>query len=288
MGWGEWIEFLEINKLDNMSSKNKSTHVIFDGKKIIVSPDMVIVFEFLMEIEKEVESLLGFEKKLDSIKKQYLELLNLTVFLAKELKDNNINSDFTFSENPSAIADKLKLHLPVRSQIIVLFANLEVLFCLNISYQKETDDDKKIINFAMTDKIVKEFLNNYFLVDRNKYYKQNEERFSKISAQQIRWLRNSLTHFFSVSSNISITPSVLNDKARKLEKIFKEQKQNDSIFISPEDLYELIKEATILMIKEWNNDFVNDQQAFKKKILLVQSIVKKNAAAIIPSKNLNL
>ncbi|NCF75478.1 MAG: hypothetical protein GWO87_03265 [Xanthomonadaceae bacterium] len=267
---------------------NKSTHIVFDGKKIIVSPDIVIVFEFLIEIEKEIESLLGFEKKLDSIKKQYLELLNLTIFLSKELKDNNIDSDFTFSENPATIADKLKLHLPVCSQMIVLFANLEVLFCLNISYQKETDNDKEIINFAMTDKIVKEFLNSYFLVDKNKYYKQNEKRFSKISAQQIRYLRNYLAHFFSVGSDISITPSVLNNKARKLEKIFKEQKQNNSIFISPEDLYELIKEATILMIKEWNNDFVNDQQKFKRRILLVQSVVKKNAAVIIPSKNLNL
>ena len=269
---------------------NKSTHIVFDGDKIMISSDLVIVFEFLMEIDKEVESLLGFEKKLDFIKKQYLELLNLTVFLSKELKDNNINIDSksTFPKDPITVLNKLKLHLPIRSQMIVLFANLEVMFCLNISYQNKTDDDKKIRYLAGNNKVVKKFLNDYFLMDKNKYYKQNEKRFSKISAQQIRYLRNYLAHFFSVGSDISITPSVLNNKARKLEKIFKEQKQNNSIFISPEDLYELIKNASILMIKEWNNDFSNNPQEFKKRILSVQSVIKKNGAIIVLDKQLNI
>lgn len=267
---------------------NKSTHVVFDGKKIIVSPDLIIVFKFFMEIEKEIESFLSFEKKLDSIRKQCLEILKFTQSLAEKLKDDNIDFKFTFSEKPETIVDKLKLHLPIRSQMIVLFANLEVMFCLNISYQNKTDDDKKIRDLARNNKVVKKFLNNYFLIDKNKYYKQNKERFSKVSAQQIRDFRNSLTHFFSLSSSISIVPSVLDDKARKLEKMLKEQKQNSSIFISPEDLYELIKNASILMIKKWNNDFSNNPQEFKKRILSVQSVVRKNGAVIVPNKNLNL
>jgi len=271
-----------------MSSENKSTHIVFDGNEIRVSSDLVIVFKFLMEIEKEIESFLGFEKKLNSVRKQCLEILKSTQFLAKKLKDNNIDFKFTLSEKPETIVNKLKLHLPIRSQMIVLFANLEVIFCLNISYQNKTDDDKKVRDLARNNKVVKKFLNNYFLIDKNKYYKQNKKRFSKISAQQIRDFRNSLTHFFSLSNNISIIPSVLDNKARKLEKMLKEQRQNNSIFISPEDLYELIKNAGILMIKEWNNDFLNNPQEFKRKILSVQSVIKKNGAVIVLDKYLNI
>jgi len=116
---------------------------------------------------------------------------------------------------------------------------------LYIAYQNKTDDEQKIKEISMKDKVMKKFLNRYFLIDKNDYYKQNKKRLSKISAKQIRELRNSLTHFFSLSRDISINSPTLSVEARKIETMLKKQRQNNSIFISPEDLHELIKNAIV-------------------------------------------
>ena len=42
--------------------ENKSTHFIFDGEKVLISPDLFLTINFLMEIEKEVKTVLEFEK----------------------------------------------------------------------------------------------------------------------------------------------------------------------------------------------------------------------------------
>jgi len=265
----------------------KNTHLIFDGKKIIISPDLGIVFSFLMEIEKEVESLLGIEKKLNSIRKQHQKTLSLVSYLAKKIKENNIEIKFNLSEKPESIATKLELHVPIRSQIIVLFSNLETLFCLNIAYQEQTDDDEKIRKFAMKPKIVKKFLNSYCLTNKNEYYKKYKKRFSKISAKQLRSFRNSLIHFFSLGTEIGIISAALDDKARRLEKIL-EKNGKKSIFISPEDLYEIIKKAGKLMLEEWNSDSSSNEQKFKKKIIAVKSVIEKNGAVIVDDEQLDI
>ena len=269
-------------------NEQQDTHVVFDGEKILVSSNLIPVFQFLMEIDKEVASLLGFEKKLVSIREQYLETIRLVQFLAKKLQENNIDFwEFTLSEEPETIAEKLKLHLPVRSQMIVLFSNLETLFCLNIAYQNRTDDDDFIRKTAMDYKAVKRFLNTYCLTEKNEWYKENKKRF-RISAKQLRDFRNALVHFFSVSSNISIVPSILDRKARELEKLLKKDEQYDLAFISPDDLYEIIGKAAMLMIKEWNGDFSLSPNDFKARILSVESVIKKNGVVLVENKQLKL
>jgi len=37
--------------------KKESTHFIFDGDKVVISPDLYPVVSFLQEIEKEIERL---------------------------------------------------------------------------------------------------------------------------------------------------------------------------------------------------------------------------------------
>lgn len=271
----------------SQSEQKEKTHLIFDGEKVVISSDLVGVFQFLMEIDKEVESFLGFEKKLGSIRKQYLETINLIQFLAKKLQDNNIDFKFDLSEKPETIADKLKLHLPTRSQMIVLFSSLETLFCLNIAYQNKTDNDNSIRKAAMDSKVVKKFLNSYCLTDKNEWYKENKERFH-VSAKQLRDFRNSLIHFFSVSSDISIVPSVLASKARKLEKLLKEKGKKNVAFISPEDLHSLVGKAAMLMVKEWSNDSLHDPIEFKERVLSVESVIKKNGVILVENKQLNL
>jgi len=67
--------------------ESKSTHFIFDGEKVVISPDLYQVVSFLQEIEKEIESFLNFDKKLESIRKQHAETLKLVEVLAQKLKE---------------------------------------------------------------------------------------------------------------------------------------------------------------------------------------------------------
>lgn len=261
--------------------KREGGHVVLDGDKIFVSQDLIPIFQFLIEIDKELESFLGFEKKLESIRVQHLEMLNVCSFLVRKLVENNIDfGEFRFAEKPETIAEKLELHLPIRSQMIVLFANLEVLFALNIAYQNQTDDDNFIRNeMARSKKAVRQFLKNYCLSDKNEWYRKNKNWFL-VSPWEFRKFRNSLTHFFSVSAGISISPEAMKSQANETREALVKTGNNIS-FISPEDLREITKGAFILMMKSWNEDSLSRPEDFLKRIQMVQSVVKKNGSVLM-------
>jgi len=268
--------------------EDKSTHFIFDGDKILISPDLRSVTSFLEEIEKEIEVFLGFHKRLESIRKQYAELLDLMKVITQKLKENSIDFNFTFSESPLTIADKLLINRPIRSEAIVLFANLEVLFCLDIAYENKTSDEKEIIKIARNEDKVKHFLEKFCLNRENEWGQKNPERLKHITPDDLRKLRNSLTHFFSVSKGLSVSYDVLNEKTRRLEKAtnFKAK------FISPEDLYEIIKGSARLMIKKWSDDckdcLAKNSNEFKERILSVKSVVDSYGAIIIKNEQINI
>lgn len=268
--------------------QQKSTHLFFDGEKIIISPDIMPVFTFLMEIEKEIKNILEFNAKLDSIKESHLEMMNFVVFLSDIIKKNNLDFKYNFKEHPEKIADKLTFSFPVRSQMIVLFASLEVIYSLHTAYDKETDNQDELRRNTMDNNNLKKFVNSFMLTDQNEYYKKNKVRFSKLDSTKIRDLRNSLTHFFSLSGGLFVIPEILKEKAQGLEKILKQNKHGDIVSISPIDLNELIKSANILRMKEWSNDFQNDSVDFKRKIQFVINIVKKEGAIIVLEKDLNI
>lgn len=267
--------------------ENKSTHFIFDGDKVIISPDLYPAINFLQEIEKETEGFLNFDKKLESIRKQYAETIKLVKVLAQKLKENSIDFNFTFSEHPATIADKLTINRPIRSEMIVLFANLETLFCLNIAYENKISDEKEIIKKAMNQDNVKVFLEKFCLNKENEWCQKNPERLKHITADNLRKLRNSLTHFFSVS-DLSVSFAVLDEKSRELEKATNFRAK----FISPEDLYEIIKGSAKLMIKKWSEDckgdLVKNSNEFKEKILSVKAVVDNYGAMIIRNKQINI
>lgn len=268
--------------------EDKSTHFIFNGKKIVISPDLRPIIVFLQEIEKEIRSFLGFEKRLGSIKKQYREILNFILVLTKKLKENSIDFKYTLSEHPKTIADKLKIGRPIRSEMIILFANLETLFCLNIAYENKTSDEKEIRKLARDENAIKSFLERFCLNKDNEWGQRNLERLKYITADDIRKLRNSLTHFFSVSKSLGISYAILNEKSRKLEKATKFKAK----FISSEDLYEIIRGAGILLIKKWNNDCIDslkkNSNEFKEKILSVNKIIKDHGVVIIKNDQINI
>lgn len=268
--------------------KNKSTHFVFDGSKVVISPDLHRVVNFLQEIEKEVDSILGFDKKLESIKKQHRETLGLIETLTKKLKENSLEFKLTLSEHPSTMADKLIYYNPIRFQMVALFAYLEVLLRLNYAYDNKIDDGERIRKIALKPKVWKDFYNDYCLSQGNEWVKENSERAKHITAKEFRYLRNSLTHFLSVDVGIQIMDDHLNDKARRLEKRTKFKMK----FISPQDLYEIIKGVAILMIKKWSDDCQKclqlNSNEFKEKILSVNKLIEKSASIVVKSKQINI
>jgi len=85
-----------------------------------------------------------------------------------------------------------------------------------------------------------------------------------------------------------VSYAILDEKSRKLEKAtdFKAK------FISPEDLYEIIKGSAKLMIKKWSEDCKNDlaknSNEFKERILSVKTVVDNCGAIIIKNKQINI
>lgn len=272
---------LKFKKKQESFNINEKSNITFDKRGVGISDDLIPTFSFLMEIEKEISSFFYFNQKLDGIKKQYLEMTELVLVLSDVIKDNHLDFSFTFSESPDTIAEKFNFHIPTRSQVIVLFASLEVLYFLHIAYTKETSDDDTLRDIAMKDKkFLKKFMNEFLLSNENEFYKLNKKRLSKLSSSKLRDLRNSLTHFFSVSKGISIAPSELNEDARNLEREAKNKKIGEFIIVSPHDLLNLIKYAHILLLKKWSSDCTQDNSDFKRKISFVSEIVKRNAPVI--------
>jgi len=263
-------------------SNKKDTSFVFDEGKIKISPDLWPIINFILNIEKEIDFILGFKGRLESIRKQYAETIELIRTLAQKIKENSIDFNFVLSESPSAFIDKLKIDYPLRSKMIILFAYIETLRCFNIAYENKTSDDKKIKKIAREN--ITPFIRDFCLDNNNDWVKNNRERASKITPDYLWKLRCSLTHFFSVTKDMAIADENLEEKSRKLETftVFKIK------FISPEDLSEIIKGAGKVMIKRWTNDYKKNPEEFKGKISFVKDIVEKNGAVLVKNKELNI
>lgn len=268
--------------------ENKSTHFIFDGEKVLISPDLFPTINFLMEIEKEVKTILEFEKNLESIRKQYRETLGFIELLAEKLKENSINFEFTFVEHPSTIADKLKITRPIRSEAIVIFSNLEVLLRLNFAYDNKISDGDQIRKLSLDQKTWEYFYNNFCLNQNNEWAKNNQERCKYITAMDLRYLRNSVTHFFSLDKGLGLSYAIFDEKSRRLE----EATNFKAKFITPEDLYGIVKGTARLMIEKWSKDcedsFRKNSNEFKERILCVNELIKNSGAVIVKSENINI
>ena len=104
----------------------------------------------------------------------------------------------------------------------------------------------------------------------------------------IRKLRNSLTHFFSVGKAFGVSHPSLDTKARKLEKITKFKAR----LLSPEDLYHIVRGTAKLMIQEWSEDckkcLAQNSNEFKERILCVKDIINKSGAIILKNSQINI
>ncbi len=213
-------------------------------------------------------------------------MIEFVSFLSEKLKENDIDFEFTFKEHPEKVTDKFEFYFPLRSQMIVLFASLEVLFTLHLAYENKTKNKEELLKLANTENI-KSFLNDFLLTDSNEFYKINKERLSKVNSTKLRDLRNSLTHFFSVSAGgLSLSPSILEEKSREFEKVLKQNKKGHIVFMSENDLFELIKYANQIQFKKWSEDFLINEGEFKDKMQFVIGLVKDKGSVILKNKNL--
>src|SRR3989344_4563783 len=187
----------------------------------------------------------------------------------------NESYKFIFSEKPSTFVNKLNFNRPVRSEMIIIFAQLEVLLCLSIAYNNKSSDEKLIRSNALKKEVIEAFLKNFCLNPKNEWSKANEERARRITPGDLRKLRNSLTHFFSTGKELAISYPGKDKLTRKTEK-----ETNFKVkFLSPEDLWKIARGAGVLLIKQWSNDYKKSLSAnsddFKQRVLSVKDVIEK-------------
>lgn len=265
------------------------SHFYFKDNNAYVSKDLTQTITFLMGIESEIKTVLGFKDKVKELYNYYRDLLECTAEMARLLKENNIKFEYKFKNKPEAIIEKTRLEIPIRSQLIILFASLEVLYFLNLAYKNETVDDNTLRNLAMDSKNLKKFLNSFLLTEKNEFYKKEIKRFSKIHSKMLRELRNSLTHFFSINGGeLFIVQDHDSEKATKLEALFKKNKMGEIISMSPGDLETLVEGAHKVIFKIWDEDFRMDPQKFQRKIQFVIELVKLKGAYMVKEDDINI
>ena len=121
-------------------------------------------------------------------------------------------------------------------------------------------------------------LNKYLLTSENDHFKKHQKRLVKLDAKKIRDLRNKLTHFYGVGKDgLSLANSMYDKESRGLEKDMTRLKQGHIFFLSEKDLFELLKFAHILTIKEWNDDSSATPIDFARKMKVVLQVIDEEA-----------
>lgn len=253
-------------------SEEKSTHIVFDGEKIMISPDLRVISEHLSDVDSEVESLFNFQDKLESLRKNFIELFDFTIFLSNKLKEAGIEFEYKMKEDPRLINEKINFDLPVRSYAIVLFAKLEILRTFWTAYKNETSDELKLRDAS--ENSMKLFFDEFCLCKDNEWVKNNPKR-KNFSSKNLVDLRNSLTHFFG-SGKLNLIPCFDKD-IKELQKNYK------SLFkvVSIEDLREISKGAFMLALEKWTYDSYYNKKDFKRKIYFVKEITERKAPKIV-------
>jgi hypothetical protein len=263
-------------------SEKENTHIVLTPQGLIISPNLSPIIRFLQEIEQEVGALLNLEKNYEQIRLRVLDTWKFIQFLSNKLKENAIDFKYTLSDHPDNLAKFLNPVRPIRFEMIGLFAYIETLNCFNVVYKESLDPDADQIIITKAKGNLSNFLNTYCLSKNNQWVKDNPQRAKKINAAQVKKLRNTLTHFFSLGkTGLNIAHSGLDEKSRKLEKLV----GNNVVFLSPDDLYEITKSAAQLMIREWSNDcqqsIANSDDVFERRIKLIRTLVINSGAVIV-------
>jgi len=256
----------------------ESTCIIFDWKQITISKNLEKVFLFLMGIDEEIKLLLDYNNKLNNIREKFIPILNDLSELAKVIVSNNIPFQFQSTKKDMTIIEDFELIQIPRSQMVALFAYMETILCLITIYDNQLDNEREIME--QTKNNIDKLINNYILTDKNYFYNADINKFKKINSKQLKGLRNSLTHFYWVSETVSLIPNWIDTKIKIVEDMLDKDNHNHT-FLTPDDLYWLLKGAVKLILDKRSNHSQTNSKEFKIKIEFVMSIVEKKAPVLM-------
>lgn len=267
-----------IKKIKNISEE--STHLFFQGDAIHISPNLSPIAKFISNIEKEIDELFSINKRLEDILKQYRELLECTKIVTEKLENNKHVIDFSFSEPPQTILEKTTWQRPLRAEMITVFAYMETLMCFYLAYTYEISDEEGLRKKMQKTDSVKEFINSFIISNDNQWCQLHPRRAKRFTWKELRNIRNSLTHFFSVAKDGLSAATIYDNTVKEAE-----QKTKSKVkFITPDDLRIMVRSAALLLFKTWDKDYRDSLQRgdknFENKIKFVKTIVDRDASLI--------
>lgn len=241
-------------------NKGEPTHVYIKWNSLVISPNISSIFDFLIKIDSEILSVLEFNKKLDVIKIDISEILKLTSHLSKIIQDNNLDLNYEIDNNILKIWEKFNFLIPTRAEFIILFSYLEVLFSVYISFEKEIDDKELIRKEVMNSEETRKFISKFILNINNDYFNKNSKKLWWITSVQLRDLRNSLTHFYSLwDSLIVLVNDNSNTENKKITNDFKSVGLKNIYPLSSFDLYKLLSWVFWILIQNMNGLYLKDK-----------------------------
>ena len=255
-------------------------HIILDWKKIYISKGLIPIFEFLSNIEKEIDIILNYKTKLETLREVMADVLwylgeNLSllseIWIKKPLPENSKITDKYLNGETFNIQQVL-----TRSNMILVFSYIETLFCIITAYSLELDDQESIV-YNSKNKLINN-IEKYLIGKKNTYFINNKEKLWKLTAKSLKDLRNWLVHFYSISpQNIALSEG----EFKKWEKITTLFHEENIVILSSIDLFELVKVGSKIFIQELAYDFKHNKNSFNRKIEIVKKVIAVNAANFV-------
>ena len=255
-------------------------HIILDWKKIYISKGLIPIFEFLSNIEKEIDIILNYKTKLETLREVMADVLwylgeNLSllseIWIKKPLPENSKITNKYLNGETFNIQQDL-----IRSNMILVFSYIETLFCIITAYSLELDDQESIV-YNSKNKLINN-IEKYLIGKKNTYFINNKEKLWKLTAKSLRDLRNWLVHFYSISpQNIVLSEG----EFKKWEKITMLLHEENIVILSSIDLFELAKVGSKIFIQELAYDFKHNKNSFNRKIEIVKKVIAVNAANFV-------
>lgn len=256
----------------------KPYHLVFNWKEVYISETLAQTVVFLWDIEKEVKQFLSYPWKISSIGTKLLIIIDDLKWLSELIQENNIHYKYNITEETMKIVDEIeKISLP-RSQIICLFAYMETIFCLLTVFSHKLENEQEII--VQSNRDLQKFINKYILTNNNAFYKKHKDKLKHIKAIDILELRNKLTHFYSVWDKIGLVSDWPVEQIKKMEELLLGNWYR-YIFITPNELFELLRNSVINIFIERTNLTLHQPNEFKERIIFVEKIVQRKSAEMV-------
>lgn len=177
----------------------------------------------------------------------------------REKKVIRFLNDVVKEANVIALKNRGNDVISSRIQMIVVFSVIDVYSNYwREYYEKNYQHEKRF----------RKWYDTFCRTEKNEFYKENKDRWEKISSQRIYQLRNSLVHFFGLSNaeadkeNLIHFSLTFNSQDMKQiedwEKAFEEE-ASPTFTIRPIDFYKLVKAGAKIMLLEWV-DLIKDSK----------------------------